>query len=82
MDRISRICFIVEIEVCFDLYFEYAYLEKIERYTLLLDILNENCWNVKLFPLCFGSLVCVKDDVWKCSRKLNFDKFDSKELMN
>ena len=82
MDRISRICFIVEIEVCFDLYFEYAYLEKIERYTPLLNILNENGWNVKLFPLCFGSLGCVKDDVWKCLRKLNFDKFDSKELMN
>ena len=34
MDRISRICFIVEIKVCFDLYFEYAYLEKnvIHRY--------------------------------------------------
>ena len=31
MDRISRICFIAEIKVCFDLYFEYDYLEKIER---------------------------------------------------
>ena len=41
--------FIVEIKVCFDLYFEYACLEKIERYTLLLNILNENGWNVKLF---------------------------------
>ena len=82
MDRISRICFIVQIKVCFDLYFEYAYLEKIERYTPLLNILNENRWNVKLFPLRFGSLACVMDDVWKCLRKLNFDKKDSKELTN
>ena len=82
MDRVSRICFIVEIKVCFDLYFEYASLKKIERYTPLLNILNENGWNVKLFPLCFGSLGCVKDDVWKFLRKWNFDKFDSKELMN
>ena len=69
MDRVSRICFIVEIKVCFDLYLEYAYLEKIERYKPLLNIHNENGWNVKLFPLCFGSLGCVKDDVWKCLRK-------------
>ena len=68
MDRNWRICFIVEIKVCFDLYFEYAYLEKIKRYTPLLNILNEYDWNVKLFPLCFGSLGCVKDDVWKCLR--------------
>ena len=55
MDRVSRICFIVEIKVCFDLYLEYAYLEKIERYKPLLNIHNENGWNVKLFSLCFGS---------------------------
>ena len=42
MDRISRICFIVEIKVCFDLYFEYAYIEKNERYAPLLNILNED----------------------------------------
>ena len=42
MHRISRICFIVEIKVCFDLYFKYAHLEKIEPYTPLLNILNEN----------------------------------------
>ena len=82
MDRVSKICFIVEIKVCFDLYFEYAYLEKIERYSPLLNILNENRWNVKLFALSFGSIACVEDDVWKCLRKLNFDKNDSKELMN
>ena len=29
MDRISRICFIVAIKVCFDLYFEYATLKKL-----------------------------------------------------
>ena len=81
MDRVSRIGFIVEIKVCFDFYFEYA-LKKIERCTPLLNILNENAWNVKLFPLCFGSLGCVKDDVWKYLRKWNFDKFVSKELMN
>ena len=67
MDRVSRICFIVEIKVCFD--FEYASLKKIELYTLLLNILNENDWNVKLFPLCFGSLGYVKDDLWKFLRK-------------
>ena len=33
VDRIPRICFIAEIKVCFDLYFQYAYLEKTERYT-------------------------------------------------
>ena len=33
MDRVSRICFIVEIKVCFD--FEYASLKKVERYTVI-----------------------------------------------
>ena len=36
MDRISRICFIAEIKVCFDLYVEYDYLEKIEREQMIL----------------------------------------------
>ena len=76
MKRVSRICFIVEIKVYFGLYFEYAYLKKIERHTPLLNILNENGWNVKLFPLCSGSLGYVKDDVWKCLRKWNFVKFE------
>ena len=76
MERVSRIYFVVEIKVCFGLYFEYAYLKKIEHYTPLLNILNENGWNVKLFPLCFGPRGCVKDDVWKCLRKWNFVKFE------
>ena len=74
-------CFIVEVKVCFDLYFDYAYAEKLERYMPLLNILVENGWTVKLFPLCFGSLGCIKDDVWKCLRKLSIESYDIKEIL-
>ena len=55
----------MEITVCYDLYFENAYQEKVRRYKELSDYLERNGFSVQLVILCFGLLGCVKSDVWK-----------------
>ena len=56
IDIINKSSILVEITVCYDLYFDQAYKKKIRRYTLLCDVLEGNGYNVKLVVLCFGSL--------------------------
>ena len=65
LNRIHRQCTIVEITVCYDLYLENAYQEKVRRYRELCDYLERNEFSVQLVVLCFGSLGCAKSDVWK-----------------
>ena len=74
LDRIQRQCTIVEITVCYDLYLENAYQEKVRRYKELCDYLERNGFSVQLVVLCFGSLGCVKSDVWKGLRKFSQSK--------
>ena len=42
LDRIQRRCTTVEITVCYDLYLEIAYQEKVRRYKELCDCLERN----------------------------------------
>ena len=65
LNCIQRQCTIVEITVCYDLYLENAYQEKVRRYKELYGYLQRNGFLVQLIILCFGSLGCVKGDVWK-----------------
>ena len=62
---IISIIIIIIITVCYDLYLENAYREKVRRYKELCDYLERNGFSVQLVVLCFGSLGCVKSDVWK-----------------
>ena len=59
VDCIIKRCIIVEVTVCYDLYFEYASNGKIDRYKQLIDILTEAEYDVNLIVLRFGSLGCV-----------------------
>ena len=81
VDRIQRKCTIVEITVCYDLYLENAYQEKVTRYQELCDYLERNGFSVKLVVLCFGSLGCVKNDVWKGLRNFCQNKENVKNVM-
>ena len=81
LDRISRICLLLKLKfvlICISNMLALKKLNVIHCYWIFLTKMV-GMWNS--FS-CFGSLGCVKDDVWKCLQKLNFDKFDSKELMN
>ena len=71
----------VEITVCYDLYLEYAYNVKVERYKPLLCCLTENGYDAEMSVLCFGSLGSVQNDAWKCSRKISQDKIYIKEVL-
>ena len=67
--------------ICFDLYLEYAYNAKVERYKPLVDCLAGNGYDVEMLVLCFGSLGSVRNDAWKCLRKFSKDKIYIKEVL-
>lgn len=81
MEQINKTCIIVEVTVCYDLYFDQAFNEKIVRYTPLCDILNANGYKSKLIVLCFGSLGSIKNDVWSGLRYFQPGKDQLKKLL-
>ena len=74
LNHIQRQCTIVEITFCYYLYLENAYQKKVRRYKELSDYLERNVFSVQLVVLCFGSLGCVKSDVWKGLRNFSQSK--------
>ena len=65
VDKSERNCYLVEVKVCFDLYLNQSYDEKIIRHQDLVITLRSHHYDVKLLVMCFGSLGCLKqDDLW------------------
>ena len=64
VDKSERSCYLVEVKVCFDLYLNQSYDEKISRYQDLVIALRSHHYDVKLLVMCFVSLGCVKQDVF------------------
>ena len=81
IDMINKTCVIVEVTVCYDLYFVQAFNAKKVRYTPLCDILTSNGFDVKLIVLCFGSLGSIKNDVWSGLRYFKPEKDQLKRLL-
>ena len=81
IDSINKSCVIVEVTVCYDLYFDLAYAEKVRRYTPLCEILTASGYDVKLIVLCFGSLGSIKSDVWSGLRFFKPPKVELKRLL-
>ena len=81
IDLINKICIIVEITVCYDLYFDLAYAEKVRRYTPLCDLLDSKGYKTKLIVLCFGSLGSIKNDVWSGLRYFKPAKPELKRIL-
>ena len=65
LDLVNKKCNILEITVCYDLYFDYAYETKINRYNELVTTLNQNGINTNIYVLCFGSLGCVPKSCYR-----------------
>ena len=55
---------VVEITICYDLYIDYAYEEKLRRYAPLIRILTETGYTTDLKILCFGSLGTIEKSVY------------------
>ena len=51
------------------------------RYYDLVECLERNGYRTNLVVLCFGSLGCVKKDVWKLLRKFTNDKCYLKDVL-
>ena len=69
------------VTVCYDLYLENAYHEIVTRHKDQCDYLERNGFSVQLVVLCFGSLGCVKVDVWKGLRTFTQSKENIKNVM-
>ena len=74
VDEISKSCILIEISVCYDVYFDYAYEAKKERYAPLIRCLNENGYSATLIVLCFGSLGSVRNNIWNDLKQFTDDK--------
>ena len=81
IDHVSQKCTIVEVAVCYDLYFDYAFREKLGRYESVYCLLRGHGWNVELKVMCFGSLGCIKKDIWRELRSLSVDKLVAKQML-
>ena len=80
IDNQSRKCIILKVTVYYDLYFEQALNTKQERYQPLCSLLQSLGWNVDLKVLCFGSLGCIKKNVWTVIRSLSVEKLIVKKI--
>ena len=78
----NGVWYIIEITVCYDSYFEYSYAGKVERYSLLLDCLRRHGIEAKLQVLCFGSLGCIKRNVWNNLRVIGLDADSIKSFLS
>ena len=61
-DLVWRNIEVIEVTVCHDLYFKLARNGKFENYTLLIYVLAQLGYKVKLHVLCFGSLGNISKD--------------------
>ena len=67
--------------MCYDLYFDYAFREKLGRYESVCCLLLRHGWNVELKVMCFCSLGCIKKDIWRELRSLSVDKLVAKQML-
>ena len=69
-DPVTKSIEIVEITICYDLYFEQALNGKHEKYLHLLNVLENLGFKVKMHVLCFRSLGNVPKNCSKMVRKI------------
>ena len=77
----KRTCTIIEVTICYDLYFTYAFNEKTDRYTPLKRLLETKGYKVDLKVMCFGSLGCIKSETNTYVKQTVKDKNTSKSIL-
>ena len=78
----NDICYIVELTVCYDTYFEFSHAAKVSRYGELVNCLNNQGIKSNLLVMCFGSLGTIKGNVRNNLRILGFDSDNSKYFLS
>ena len=74
--------YIIEVTVCYDNYFDYAFNGKLNRYEPLIRCLTQHGIDVTLFVMCFGSLGCIRKDVRNNLRGLGMDTDTIKSFLS
>ena len=77
----KRDCEIVEVTVCFDLYMDTSYNEKVNKYQALRNLLNEHGIATSISVMCFGSLGTVHKSVRENLKRLGLSGEEAKETM-
>ena len=80
-DQITESIDIVEIIICYDLYFEQALNGKHEKYLHLLNVLENLGFKVKMLVLCFGSLGNVPKNCSKMVQKIYKNHEKAKDIL-
>ena len=80
-DPINRNIEIIEITICYDLYFEQARISKNEKYIPLVNALESLGYSVKMYVLCFGSLGNVTKECSKIVHKLCKNRSKAKDIL-
>ena len=81
IDRQNMLCEIIEITVCYDLYFSYAYDKKLNDYTTLKSCLNNCGYSTNIVVLCFGSLGSIEVNCYKNLKHIITEKWKLKKLL-
>ena len=81
VDPIRKSIDIIEVTICYDLYFDLAQNTKIEKYDPLKNVLMQLGYAVNLYVLCFGSLGTIMKDCSHIVRKLCKNKDKAKEIL-
>ena len=77
----NKVCKIIEVTVCFDLYMPESYRSKYSKYQQLKEILQQNGIRTSIQVLCFGSLGTVHQEVRKNLRKLGLSDDEAKSTI-
>ena len=80
-DPVTKSIEIVEITICYDLYFEQALNGKHEKYLHLFNVLENLGFNVKLHVLCFGSFGNIPKNCSKMVRKTYKNREKAKNVI-
>ena len=76
-----KTCIIIEVTICYDLYFTQAYEQKTAKYETLCECLRTNGYFVKYVVVCLGSLGSVMKNAWSGLRYLKPEKNNLKQVL-
>ena len=77
----NKVCKIIEVTVCFDLYMPESYRSKCSKYKQLKEMLEQNGIKTSIKVLCFGSLGISHENVRKNLRKLGLSGDEAKSAI-
>ena len=81
INHLNKHCDVIEVTVCYDLYFSYALKKKENDYTNLCRSLQERGYSAKLKVLCFGSLGNVEINCYENLKDIITNKTVLKDLL-